>query len=342
MFSKTSFSLLTSPTHLIARIVLALMLVLSMPVFTNASAFAQQQDESGTEESAEQETKSLEDHTVELGDTISRAVTGDVDALVDLAIRYIVPALVALLILIVGYFVAAYFGRLIGAQVTKRVDITLGKFSAKVIKFALFIVILLGVLGYFGFDVTSVAAILAAAGFAIGMALQGTLSNFASGIMILVFRPFKVGDTITAGGSSGKVHEISLFTTSINTFDNRHLIIPNNAIFGSTIENQTAYPTRRVDVTVGVDYSADIQTVRDILLSAAKRTENIHEDPAPAAVLSGLGDSAVNWVVRAWCDTKNYWSVKEQLTEAIKYKLDASNIGIPYQTFDVNVRNSSD
>ena len=293
---------------------------------------AVEKDQQGPEE------KGIEDHTNELFDRLSRAFSGDLNAWGELAMVYLVPALAALAILIIGYAIAARIGRAIGNQVTKRVDVTLGKFSEKVLKFAIFIVILLGVLGFFGFDVTSIAALLAAAGFAIGMALQGTLSNFASGIMILVFRPFKVGDVIDAGGASGKVHEISLFTTSLNTPDNRHLIVPNNEIFGSMIENKTAYKTRRVDVAVGVDYSADIQTVRDVLLSAAKRTENVHEDPEPVAVLSDLGDSAVNWVVRAWCDTDDYWSVKEQITEAIKYKLDASNIGIPYQTFDVNVK----
>lgn len=309
------------------------------PQFALANQQGEQQDGAPAEnEQQGSEEKGVEHHTNELVDRLSRAFSGDLKAWGELAMVYLVPALAALAILIIGYAIAARIGRTIGNQVTKRIDVTLGKFSAKIAKFAIFIVILLGVLGYFGFDVTSIAAVLAAAGFAIGMALQGTLSNFASGIMILVFRPFKVGDVIDAGGASGKVHEISLFTTSLNTPDNRHLIVPNNEIFGSMIENKTAYKTRRVDVAVGVEYSADIQTVRDVLLSAAKRTENVHEDPEPVAVLSDLGDSAVNWVVRAWCDTDDYWTVKEQMTEAIKYKLDASNIGIPYQTFDVNVK----
>ena len=161
---------------------------------------------------------------------LGKALSGDAEAAMELGTKYLLPAGLALLALIVGYMVASFIGRIVGLTVARKVDLTLGKFLSKMIKNVILLMVFLGVLGYFGVDVTSFAAILAACGFAVGMALQGTLSNFAAGVMLLVFRPFKVGDYIKVGDTEGNVDEIDLFTTRLNSLDNRHLILPNSCL----------------------------------------------------------------------------------------------------------------
>lgn len=216
-------------------------------------------------------------------------------------------------------------------------DPTLEGFFANLARYAVLAAGGLAVLGLFGISVASFAAILAAAGFAVGLALQGTLSHFAAGIMLLIFRPFSVGDKVDAGGVTGNIVEIGLFTTLFDTPDNRRLIVPNSAIFGSTIENITHHDTRRVDVAVGTDYEADLDVTRSILEDAAASIEGGLEDPAPQVYLSELGGSSINWSVRVWAPTSDYWGVRERLTRQIKVALDAEGIGIPYPQMDVHL-----
>ncbi len=242
--------------------------------------------------------------------------------------------------LILAYFVAAYLARLCSAPLRKRVDETLGRFVGKLVFYLVMVSAVLGVLQYFGIGITSFAAIIAAAGFAVGLAFQGTLSNFSAGIMLLVFRPFKVGDVITAAGLTAKVHEIDLFTTIFDTPDNRRIIVPNSAIASGTIENITHHHDRRVDVGVGVDYSANIQQTRDTLTAAAESLrESLLEGDGRGyqVALGDLGDSAVNWTVRFWTTADKYWPVKEQLTAAVKEHLEQAGIGIPFPQVDVHV-----
>ena len=179
-----------------------------------------------------------------------------------------------------------------------RIDETLSKFTAKTAKWMILLFAVLGCLGLFGVSVTSFAAVIAASAFAIGLAFQGTLSNFSAGVMLLVFRPFNVGDVISVAGHTGTVDEIALFTTTLDTADNRRLIIPNNSVFGSTIENITHHPIRRVDVAVGTDYSADLDTTREILGKAAREVPDQVPDREAQVVLSELGASSINWSVR--------------------------------------------
>ena len=243
-----------------------------------------------------------------------------------------------LVLLFVGFIVAGWVGRLVwrGCQRGK-LDPTLGKFFAKMARWAILIFVVLACLGVFGVNTTSFAAVLAAAGLAVGLALQGSLSNFAAGVMLLVFRPFKVGDVVTVNGCTGKVNEIELFTTTLDTPDNRRLILPNSAVFGTTIENITFHSTRRVDVAVGADYSADIDKTREVLEKAAKGVPGILEDPPPQIVLGELGGSSVDWVVRVWCATSDYWPTKEATTRAVKMGLDEAGIGIPFPQMDVHL-----
>lgn len=265
---------------------------------------------------------------------------GDFSGVWPLVDSYVVPTVSALLLILVAYFVSKFVARICSTPIRKRVDETLGRFTGKLIFNALMIFTLLGVLGMFGVSVASFAAVIAAAGFAIGMAFQGTLSNFSAGILLLVFRPFKVGDVVSAGGVTGKVDEIDLFTTTFNTVDNRRIIVPNSSISGGTIENITFHKERRVDVNVGVDYGADLNETRAALSSAAEslREKLVDgEGRGYQVYLLDLGDSSVNWVVRFWTTSDDFWAVKENLTAAVKSELDSVGIGIPFPQLDVHL-----
>ena len=270
-------------------------------------------------------------------DTLIAAARGNKQAARQMAVEYLVPAIMALLILIVGYMLSSYAGRLVGETMARRVDLTLGKFFGKMAKTALIVLTLSAVAQRFGIDVTSFAAILAAAGFAIGMALQGTLSNFAAGVMLLVFRPFKVGDYIVINGAQGTVDEIELFTTRLNSPDNRHLIVPNSQVFGSTIENVTCNPQRRVEVGVGVEYAADLRDTRHALTTAVSQVIGASSEPPPQVILADLGASSVDWKVRVWCPSADFWAVRERTITAVKDGLDAAGINIPFPQLDLHV-----
>ena len=210
--------------------------------------------------------------------------------------------------------------------------------------YLIFLLAFVGVLGQFGVSVTSFAAVIAAAGFAIGLAFQGTLSNFASGVLLMVFRPFKVGDIVNAAGVTGKVFEIDLFTTALDTPDNRRIIVPNNSITGTTIENISYHSERRVDVTVGVDYAASLDKTREVLAAAAESLREFlldGEGRGYQVVVRELGDSAVVWTVRCWVDAADFWTVNENLITAVKNHLDQAGIGIPYPQMDVHLINQN-
>lgn len=273
--------------------------------------------------------------------TLKSAFQGDAEAITELATKYAVPAAVALVLLFIGYLVASFLGRIIGNAVAKKVDATLGKFLCKAIKNLIMVMVILGSLGYFGVDVTSFAAILAAVGFAVGMALQGTLANFAAGMMLLVFRPFKVDDYIVVAGTQGTVEEIDLFTTRLNSLDNRHLIIPNSQIFGNLLENYSHNDVRRVDVNVGADYSADLRKTRAVLESVVEQVQGSTEEPAPQVYLHELGSSSVDWQLRVWCPHADYWDVREKLMNAAKEAMDRNGISIPFPQMDIHVSGKS-
>lgn len=249
-----------------------------------------------------------------------------------------------LAMLFIGYLVASWVGRVVGSVVTKRVDVTLGKFLSKAVRNVILIVIAMVVLEQqYKINIAGFAAILAATGFAIGMALQGTLGNFAAGVMLLAFRPFKIDDYIEVADTQGTVEEIDLFTTRLNTVDNRHVIVPNAEIFGAKLENYTRNSVRRVDVNVGAAYEANLDQTRAALTQAVNRiVAEMSEDakldvPMPQVYLMKLGASSVDWQLRVWCDPANYWAVREKLTEAAKLELDKAAIGIPYPQMDVHV-----
>jgi small conductance mechanosensitive channel len=264
----------------------------------------------------------------------------DAEAVMGMVVAVAVPAVLALLALFVGYLAAKFLARVVSGPVCKRVDETLGRFAARFVFNGVMVCTAIGVASTVGINVTSFAAVLAAAGFAIGMAFQGTLSNFAAGILLLVFRPFKVGDMVNAAGVMGKVHEIDLFTTKLDTPDNRRIIVPNSAVSGATIENVTFHAHRRVEVLVGVAYSASIAETRQTLTAAAETLrENLvdGEGRGYMVILSDLGSSSVNWMVRFWTPSNLFFATREKLTEAVKNHLDAAAIPIAFPQLDVHL-----
>lgn len=196
-------------------------------------------------------------------------------------------------------------------------------------------------LGRFGVQTASLAAVIAAAGLAVGLAFQGTLSNFAAGIMLLTFRPFKVGDTVNVSGETGSVEEIELFFTHIDTFDNRRIILPNATVFGTKIENISHHPLRRADVNVGVDYTADVDRTREVLLAAVASVEGQAQGKEPQVVLQNFGASSVDWTVRIWAPAATLFPTREATLRAIKYHLDEAGIGIPFPQMDVHFDDSA-
>jgi small conductance mechanosensitive channel len=264
----------------------------------------------------------------------------DIDAnkYVDLALDFGPKVIGVLVALFVAWLFAGWAGRLVRRGLEARsFDPTLTRFFANLIRWLILLAAVLGCLGVFGIQTASFAAILAAAGFAVGLAFQGTLGNFSAGIMLLAFRPFKVGDFVEVSGSSGVCEHIDLFTCEFRTGDNRKLIVPNGQVFGSTITNYAGYQTRRVDIDVGADYSAGVDATRAALEKAAASIPGMLQDPAPQIVIKGLGDSSVDWQVRIWCKTPDYWGVWQATVRATKLALDEAGIGIPFPQQDVHL-----
>lgn len=210
------------------------------------------------------------------------------------------------------------------------IEATLAAFLSKVARIVILVIAAVTCLSIFGVPSTMFATAIGASGLAVGLALQGSLTNIAAGAMLAIFRPFKISDVVVLSGHTGTVAEIDLFTTRIDTFDNRRIILPNNQVFGAIIENITHNPVRRADVDVGVDYSADVDKTRSVLEQAAKSVPGRVNDPEPMVVLSGFGDSAVNWQVRVWSPTPDFLQVRQATAREIKYALDKAGIGIPF------------
>jgi len=259
------------------------------------------------------------------------------EATIALLTTYAIRLVGVIVLLFVAWIVAGWLRRITQRGLERaNLDMTLQKFFANLVRYIVLIVAILACLGIFGVETTSFAALIAAAGLAVGLAFQGTLSNFSSGVMLLTFRPFKVGDLVNLAGQLGVVNEIDLFTTAIDTLDNRRVIIPNSAIFGSTIENLTYHDLRRVDVSVGTEYRADLDRVREVLEKVVENEPSRVSDQKSFVFLAALGESSIDWQLRVWCKTAEYWDVWQRLTRAAKYALDEAGIGIPFPQRDVH------
>ena len=260
------------------------------------------------------------------------------DNIVEILGSYAFSLVMALLIFIIGKWAVNKIVALLGKVLrkVKGMDETLIKFLENIVYYALMIVVLLTALGKLGVETTSFLAILGAAGLAIGLALKDSLGNFASGVMIIMFKPFKVGDVVTAAGVTGSVSEVGIFNSVFTTPDNQKIIIPNGAITSGSITNINANDTRRVDLVVGIGYEDDIKKTKDVLNDIISSHEKVLLDKGITVAVSELADSSVNFVVRAWVKTPDYWDVKFALTETIKLRFDAEGISIPFPQQDVH------
>lgn len=238
----------------------------------------------------------------------------------------------ALLFLIAGFWAAGLVRRTIRKRVlaSERLDDTLGVFFSSIAFYLIMIVVIIAVLQLFGFQATSLVAVLGAATLAIGLALQGTLSHVASGVMLVIFRPYKLGQFVQIGGESGTVTEVNLFFTELVTPQNVEIIVPNGDAWGSTITNYSHYPTRRLDITFGIDYGDDIGKAMDIILQEVSKDDRGREEPEPWVRVVTLNDSSVDLQLRVWCLSSDYWELQFALLKTVKEAFDAGGISIPY------------
>ena len=247
----------------------------------------------------------------------------------------------AIMILVIGRWAAKLVTRIIEKLTTRaRVDETLVKFVSNMAYWAMLVMIIVAAIDQVGIDTTSFAALIAASGLAVGLALQGSLSNFAAGVMIILFKPIRVGDYAEAGGTAGVVEEIQIFHTMMRTGDNKQIIIPNSMITGDTITNFSAKDTRRIDLVIGCGYDDDLPAVKRFLEEVLETEEEILEDPEPIVRVHELGDSSINFVVRPWVPSSEYWEVKWSLTEKIKLGFDERGFTFPFPSRDVHVHNA--
>ncbi len=247
----------------------------------------------------------------------------------------------ALTVLVVGWIAAKIIRNGVRKALERtKMDATLVPFLTKLVYYAVVTFVILAVLRLFGVETTGMIAVLGAAGLAVGLALQGTLSNFAAGVMLLIFRPFKVGDFIDAGGAAGSVQEIGVFSTTLHSGDNVKIVLPNSAISGSTIKNFSANDTRRNDMVMGIDYGDDIGTAITTMQRVLTADERVLKDPAPVVAVSELADSSVNFVVRPWCKKEDYWALRWDLQRKFKEELEAAGCSIPFPQTDVHLHQS--
>ena len=244
----------------------------------------------------------------------------------------------AIIVLIVGRWIAKAIRKLVKKILIKRnMDPTLISFVGNLAYIALLTFVIIAALAQLGIQTTSFIAVIGAAGLAVGLALQGGLANFAAGFLMIVFRPFKVGHFIEGAGATGIVEEIHIFTTQLRTPDNKTVIIPNAKLMGDNIINYSAKDTRRVDLVVGVSYTDDLQKVKQVLQDIVKKDSRILQDPASMIAVKELADSSVNFVVRLWVKTEDYWDVYFDTTENVKKRFDAEGISIPFPQQDVHL-----
>ncbi len=266
----------------------------------------------------------------------------DIQAWVAIATEFGLRVIGAIIILVLGRIVAGVLsGGVKKAMVKADSAPALINFASSLVRTGIMLIAIIAALAKFGIQTTSFVAILGAAGFAVGMAMQGSLGNFAAGVLILIFKPFRIGDVVDAAGSKGKIIDIGLFSTTMNTPDNQKIIIPNGAVTGGTITNVNAYATRRVDMTAGIGYSDDIGKAKQVLTNLVEKHELVLKDPAPTIEVVELADSSVNFVVRPWVKTADYWTVYFDVTRSIKEQFDANGISIPFPQQDVHMHQVS-
>lgn len=263
---------------------------------------------------------------------------GYIDTAVELLIQYAPKAILAIVTLVIGLWIIKFIVKGMGKALEKsNVDESLKKFLGSLFGVILKILLLISVASMVGIETTSFVAIMGAAGLAVGLALQGSLANFAGGVLILLFKPFKVGDVIDAQGYLGSVREIQIFNTVLKTPDNKTIIIPNGGLSSGSITNFSTEATRRVDMTFGIGYGDDIKKAKEVLNSIANSDSRVLKDPAPMVVVSELADSSVNFAVRLWVNSSDYWGLFFDMQETVKLEFDKQGISIPFPQQDVHL-----
>ena len=254
------------------------------------------------------------------------------EGLVGLVTAYGASVVGAVVILIIGLWAARRIERMTDRALARsgKIDDTLRPFLASLMRYAVLAFVLIAVLSAFGIETTSLIAVFGAAGLAIGLALQGTLSNLAAGVMLLIFRPFKVGDYVDVGGLAGTVKQVSLFVTELATPDNVQIIVPNGQVWGSAIYNFSFHDQRRVDLVLGIDYGADVGKARAAVLDVIAQDARVLDDPEPFVEVGNLGYNSVDLTIRVWCNSGDYWPLKFDLTGALKERMDQEAISIPF------------
>ncbi|MDV5171471.1 small-conductance mechanosensitive channel MscS [Photobacterium rosenbergii] len=294
-------------------------------------------------------------------DTVTDTVTGVADTVVDtikdnelttgvlnagtwvadnqeLLIQYGVNILSALVILFIGNIITKSIANGVAKMLRRKdMDEAVVEFLHSLVRYLLFVIVLIAALGRIGVQTASVVAVIGAAGLAVGLALQGSLSNFAAGVLIVAFRPFKSGDFVEIGGVSGSVESIQVFSTILKTPDNKMVVVPNASVIGGPITNYSRHKTRRIDLVIGVSYDADLKHTKAVLNRVIEADDRILKDPAPTVGVLALADSSVNFAVRPWVNTVDYWAVYFDLMQAIKEELDNENITIPFPQMDVHL-----
>ncbi|EEY98991.1 putative membrane protein involved in stability of MscS mechanosensitive channel [Vibrio sp. RC586] len=256
----------------------------------------------------------------------------------DLLIQYGVNIISAVLILFIGnIIVKAVAGSVAKVLKKKDMDKAVVEFVHGLVRYLLFVIVLIAALGRVGVETASVVAVIGAAGLAVGLALQGSLSNFAAGVLIVAFRPFKSGDYVEIGGVAGSVDAIQIFQTVLKTPDNKMVVVPNSSVIGGAITNYSRHATRRVDMVIGVSYKSDLQKTKHVLRETLEKDPRILKDPDMTIGVLTLADSSINFVVRPWCKTEDYWAVYFDSMQAIKEALDANGIEIPFPQMDVHL-----
>lgn len=266
----------------------------------------------------------------------------DTNSLMDtMIIPWAIKIAIALAIFYVGRMVVSSIVKVADKFMRARgMDEILVKFLCSILRWVLLLFVAVAALSQLGIDTTSLVALLGAAGLAIGLSLQSSLSNFASGVMLIIFRPFTKGDFVEVAGTSGSVDAISIFTTTLTTPDNKEVIVPNGSVLGNNITNYSARDTRRVDMVFGIGYDDDIRKAKELLEQIVAEDDRVLAEPAPVVALGELADSSVNFLVRPWVNASDYWGVLWDTTETVKLKFDEAGISIPYPQMDVHVDKS--
>lgn len=269
---------------------------------------------------------------------IQNLVTG----IANTAIEWLQTNILSLVLALAIFYIGRMIARIIASVVQKlmvraKVETILIDFVVGIVRSILILFVIIAALGQLGVDTTSLVALLGAAGIAVGLALKDSLQNFASGVMLILFRPFKAGDFVEAGGATGVIEKISIFSTLMRSGDNKEVIIPNGNIYGGNITNYSARETRRVDMVFGIGYDSDLKLAKEILLDLVSKDERVLSEPAPVIAVSELADSSVNFIVRPWVNSADYWGLYWDMQEKVKLTFDEAGISIPFPQMDVHI-----